>query len=666
MRGFLLAGEGRRSPLACVRRRGSSDSGCSARGWPATRPLGAFLKSQYAPSVPTGSPQLSSPSVLEGGGGKEEQQETEKEKENDAGLKARFFYKIIRGGQPDQIIHTLADPRYAELVGSLSQVAFVEVLHLLSPTYFIDPYREIHRPLHPTAVQVKNCRSLESIFDEFATKLANIVLARRRAGHVLGLAEYTHLLDCARSMGDADMAEVVWQDMQEDGVLPDIRCYNLHMEAKVWDTSYTGREKYRLRMTPYAFRKRRVVFEEANGWQGYGTATRSVRRDVMGLFNQMTMSGNEPDETTFATVILASGRVGHVAGVKSVLRHVWNIDMDTLAEDKGTTSQPPVTPYDRTSPLHPTGRLLFAVAHAFGTNNDISAALQTIGFISRAYNITVPDAVWLELFERAWVLSRPRFGPDAARNAKGQVSSEFLTAVYQTMTADPYNVRPTIEVYHALAKTAWDQSRLAEFQGYMDLAYEAFRETRQQRKTARTILERYLNTLAESSSEALGGLREFADAVNTYHLLRLRTVQHELTIERLARLLLIHDRWMGRDNVAWEHQLLPRLLETWRDFLPESVTYATRGGVVKFRGRTFWGDANIRAHRMVPIKRVVEDAGPQEERYLDDAYVWARYRERMPTLFNREPFNRVTERVTEGVTERFEPESTDGLVPLLA
>ncbi|KAF7593345.1 hypothetical protein BBP40_011635 [Aspergillus hancockii] len=551
------------------------------------------------------------------------------------------FYAIIQDGQPDQVMNALLDPQFENLVGSMPQTVFVEVFHLLSPAYFIVPYREIHRPIHPTAIEVKKYESLDSIFDEFANNLATVIRIRQSAGHILGLAEYTHLLDCARSIGDALMADYIWHNMTEDEVIPDVTCYNHYIEAKVWDKSFTGKEKYHLRMTPFAYRKRRF-FNPNVGWQGYRTAEQSVRKEVLQIFNEMTELGYHGDETTFINLILASSRVGHVTGIKNVLKTAWNVDVDALLiHDQ--SSIPVALPYDRSSPLYPSGRLLFAVAHAFGTNNDISAALRAIDFISSAYDIPVPETVWLELFERSFVLSRPRFGPDAERNAKGKVSFEFLKTLYETMTSETFNVRPTIEMHHILAKTAWDQARLSEFQHHIRAAYDLLRETRQQRRTTREIIETYLGGPSSSGSPrrrlaidttALQS-RAFAEAVHTYDILRLRTAQQTITMERLARLLFIHHRWTGRDNPAWERRLLPQVLEEWRDFLPESLTYYTTGGLVQFYGRTNWGQQRVTPHNRVQVRRPTAENGitlDEEARQMDDDFIWAQYLRSNPDL----------------------------------
>lgn len=678
MRGIVLRSEALGSHFLCpsCRRYITGERGLVPLRDPALRPrrvITTARKAAVEPEQPPAKPRVrfepprnkerfaqsrvSRPSqttnVLEGGPQKPEQKEprSAEARHGDQELDSRTatFHKILKDGHPEVVMNALLDPQYHDLVGSLPSSTFVEALHLLSPAYFIESYRSIHRRLHPAVVVGKRYKSLNAVFDEFTDNLARIVRIRRAAGHRLGLAEYTHLLDCARAMGDARMADIIWEDMEADEVIPDVRCYDHYMEAKIWENAYTGREKYRLRMTPYAYRKRRFR-EPAHGWEGYGTAGRSVRKEVLRIFKHMTERGIDGDETSFVNVILASSRVGHTRGIKNILKTVWNIDTDLLMKEADESKIPPVTDYDPSSALYPTDRLLFAVAHAFGTNSDIPAALRVVDFISRSYNVPVPEKVWNELFEWAFVLSRRRFGRDAARNAKGKIPWDMLTRLYKTMTSAPHNVRPTIEICHKLAKTAWDRCRLNEFQSHMRAGYEMLKETRQKRKAARLVVEEYLGR--PFSSPAFEGgqgqlpvpdvsllrSRGFMEAINSYDVLRLATAQQTLIIEKMARLLLIHHRWTGRDNPRWERVLLPRVIEEWQDFLPRSFTYNTRGGLVRFWGETKWGQRNIRPHQNIPIRRpptTYEDGAPieadkkeaEETPETDDDYLWDRYRQ---------------------------------------
>lgn len=541
------------------------------------------------------------------------------------------FNRIIRDGQPDKIMNAFVSRRYEHLVGSLPQSIFSEAFLLLSPSYFIVPYRDIHQPLHPTAVKIKGHQSLSSIFEDFAGNLAAIVQTRQSAGKALSLAEYKHLLDCARSMGDSGMAELVWDAMLNDSaVTPDLQCYNYYMEAMVWEKSYTGEDRYHLRMTPFAYRKRANRYSRSWGWKGYGVQGRSVRKQVMRVFDEMTANGIPGDEATFVNILLGTARVGNVKGVKSVLKNVWNIHVDALCDDESEV--PPPTPYERSSPLYPTDRLLFAVAQSFGTNSDMNAALRSVEFISRSYNIAVPERVWHELFERAFVLSRPRRGLDANAKRLGKVSPTLLFKMYVAMTSDPHNVEPTVDICRMMAKTAWDKRSLFEFQFFIRAAYKLLMEARRKRKEARLILEHYLAELIidDKVNPLILESRGFAEAVRTYDLHRLCTAQHTIIVERLARLLLINRWWDSRTDTAWERWHLPRVFEEWQDFLPQTFDVATTAGIVKFAGKSGWSQQYLTTHRMISRRRRTADTEPdfeEEAPELDDDFFWERYKE---------------------------------------
>ncbi|KAN0068609.1 Mitochondrial ATPase expression domain containing protein [Elaphomyces granulatus] len=560
------------------------------------------------------------------------------------------LYRIFQGGQPEQIMIALLDRRYWPAVKLVPSSVFVEAFNLLSPAYFIEPYRTLHRPLHPMAIEIRGYKPLEAIFTEFTTNLARIVQIRRGAGHKLGLAEYTHLLRCAASMGDAPMAEIIWADMKEDGVKPDVQSYNYYMEANIWDNTYVGREKYRLRVTPFYYRKRRYD-SPSTGWEGFGTASKSVRKHAVQIFEEMTEQGIYGDEASFVNLFLASSRVGHGKGMKNILKTAWNIDVDLLMTENDDAKIPPITFYEPTSPLRPTGRLLFAVAHGYGSNNDLNAALRLVDFISRSYNLTIPENVWVELLERAYVLSRKKFGPDQERNAKGQVPPEFVTGIFHMMISEPFNVRPSVQVYRLLAKMAWEASRLRDFLSYMDAAYDLLQETRRERKEARNIVEKLLgypfsmvSGEQRSVPESVLQSKAFLEAVNEYEILRLSVAQQTILMERLTRLLLSHCRWMHRDNRAWERIHLANKLQEWRDFLPGTLHYNTHSGRVLIHGETSWGQFNIRSHNYVPVRRSAgnQTAENGEENEVDDDFLWQAFGNSLdPSIANRAPIRRL-------------------------
>ncbi|RDW63024.1 uncharacterized protein DSM5745_10135 [Aspergillus mulundensis] len=549
------------------------------------------------------------------------------------------FYKILETAQPDQVMAALLNYDCEELVATMPQSSFIEALHLLSPAYFVEPFKEIHRPLHPYTEQLKRLKSLQTTFDDFVRNLAAIIRIRRSGDQVLGLAEYTHLLDCARSMGDAPMADHIWEAMKRDEIEPDIPCYNHYMEAKVWDSAYTGIEKYRLRITPHAYKQRKFGHF---GWTGYGTAKRSVRTEVVAIFDEMLELGHEGDETSIVNLLMANGRVGDNEGMNRILHTVWNIDVHALQRGDHI----PIIKYEQSSPFYPSARLLRAVAHSYSAANDIECAIRIIEHVASAYDVEVPDSIWAELFEWAFVLSRTKYGPNIGAKSKGLVSTNLMRNIFDTMTKEPYNVEPTAEMHAKLAKTEWRFRNLKPFLYHMREAYKILSDTRSKRIAAREMIESYLRYPRSGNGEIDPEIlrsRGFADAIHTYDILRALVLQQTRTIERLAKLFTNQARWFGANHDVWERKVLPRLIEEWRDFIPGRTLYVTTFGVVEFRGATYATSPRYPQHPRIPVRRPSfgEDFKLLErDKEYEDDYIWAAYKARMAACDLRSPLIR--------------------------
>lgn len=562
------------------------------------------------------------------------------------------LYHILQEGQPDQVMYALWDPQYREVVATLPDSVFVSAFVLLRPEHFVEPYLHLYHSLHPVTVLIKGYKTLEDTFESFCKALKEIANLRKSA-RPLGLAEYTHLLHCASAMGDEAMGDQIWQEMTDENVVPDLQCYNYYLESKIWDGARTGMERHRLRVSPFYYRKRRF-HHPPRGYQGYGTAGRSVRKATLTLFREMTDSGIDGDESSFVNMFLASARVGHTLGMKAILKTAWNLDIEQLLTNPDEHA--PLTSYDRSSPLYPSSRLLLALAHGFGTNSDISAALRSVDFVSQQYKIKIPSQVWLELFDRAYVLSKSRFGPDRQRDAKGKVPREILSGIFEMMTSEPFHVKPTIVVYRMLARTAYDMDRLRDFTSRLDAAYNLLRETRRRRKETRLILEQYLGApFATDLSSRPSGLTveralqssSFWNALHRYKLLRYQVNQQTTLIEKMARLIFINNRWVGRNHTKkWIRQMIPKLLGEWRDFIPLSLYFSIpgpNGGRLEFQGETSRNSENIRPHIYAPVRRLPdgETVAPGEVLEIDDDYVWNGVRKHFGDYVHQSPLNEI-------------------------
>lgn len=538
---------------------------------------------------------------------------------------AEKFIRVIENGQPDQVMKAMTDPRSAGLVGSLAQTVFLEALHLLSPSHFVEPFRDLHHPLHTWAVLINGLRRVEEIFDTFVNNLFTVIRYRTASGHALQLAEFTHLLDCARAMGNGNLADQVWDTMRKMDVIPDTVCYNHYMEAKVWDHCHTGREAYRMRVSPQSYRKRRSN-EPVLGWQGFGTAQRSVRKLVLRVFGEMQEDGHLGDERTYINLMLAAARVGHDRAMKHILREVWNVDTEALKLEPDNSKLPPVTPYDPWSALYPTENLLFAVAHGLGVNNDIAGAIRTVQFISSSYNIPIPAKVWHELFERAYVLSRQRWSAaETARserytewaNNMGRVSVDIVRSVFDTMTSEPYNVPPTLQEWRFMINTSIDSGRLEDCKDYIRGAYNLLEETRKKQAEARTVVMRCLAPALEAARQQMrqGATMPdpelfrspiLAEAIQTYDIIRLEVWQQVYVLQRILHLVVRVPSWKDISDKEWHLQERPRMQEEWVDFIPSKIQlfYGEDTGLIEMVGAKGFGSRSYKVDvRDIPVRR---------------------------------------------------------------
>lgn len=578
--------------------------------------------------------------------------------EEEARYKA-YFFRVIENGQPNQVREVMADPRSAELVGSLPPTVFIEALHLLSPAHFIIPYRDLHHTLHWWGVLMLGLKPLEAVFDDFTRDLLTIIQYRAVAGHPPQLAEYTHLFDCAQAMGNGPLINALWDGMYANNVTPDTVCYNHYMSALVWNHCYIGEESYNTRIIPHSYKKRRMV-DPNPGYRGYATAWNSVKGTVLDIFSQMSQNGLAGDVQTYINVLLASARVGDMEATKNTLKMVWNVDVDAILAEPDDSRLPPVTPYDTWSGLYPNEQLLFAVAHAFGTNNDIYAAMRTVDFMASSYNITISGKVWSELFERTFTLSKVHKRRQAEDGRKGQVSRDMVRDMFQILTTEPYNVPATLQMYRYMTQTNKMDRNLEACKTDMRKAYEVLSQTRAKRKEARDAVMQAMQPVLDSKVRKPiqhqrwnGDLSPLqcpllAEAINAYDLLRLEVFQQIYQMQRMAYSMIITDEWSDISSKAWELQERPRLLEEWKDFLPERNRYEYRHGevgTIDFQGETKCNSRYMSQHGRIHARRIPDASelfDPVEPKVLDDKKFWELLLHEYPQLDrSMSPLNRI-------------------------
>ncbi|CAL5870741.1 uncharacterized protein PFLUO_LOCUS4981 [Penicillium psychrofluorescens] len=546
---------------------------------------------------------------------------------------AANFHRILTIGQPDQVMQAMTAQRSARLVAALPQPVYVAVLHLLSPSYFILPFRYLHHGTHEWAAELKSVPQMQSICDNFIKRITTIMQYRTLAGGRKNLAEYTHLLDCARATGDGDFAQRLWAAMKAKGIVPDGVAYSFYMEANVWNHCYTGAERVRLHPTERTFRMRQYNQPSARGYQGYRTAGYSIQRHMLHVFEEMKKAGHPVDERTAINLLIASARVGRLDTVRNVLNTFWNIDLNALnapfvnenAEDNPPI--PPVLNYSSSSALHPSENLLFAVAHALGTLRRIDLMMMVIEFISSSYNIAISQRVWREVFERAYVMAS-----DAAK--WGRIERDSMRSAFQTMTSDPYNVQPTLSMYRCMVNLNIRDAKVEPCFPLLQGAYAKYKDSVRKRAQALDTLLRHLNQALDLMAAGQPGPSplespQLSEALHMYDIARLEEWADEGLLQRCVfKVTGCGAPEMDIPMDVWIRQTVPKLMEEWRDFLPSQFYITGEDWRIDFCGNSTNQSAFKTAHHFVPQrrhtdrKRIFARETPPK---LDDRYVWRRF-----------------------------------------
>jgi hypothetical protein len=335
-----------------------------------------------------------------------------------------------------------------------------------------------------------------------------------------------------------------------------------------------------------------------------GDAT-GLKKEASTLFRQMVDAGVAGNEQTFCLMMVALAREGDLGGVASVLKRVWKIDVQSLM-DQNKTEPPPAVIYSRDSPFYPSETLLLTIAHVYGINNTIPTALRLVDHISRQFSIQISNSVWRELLQWTFVLSHPRAGKTASdlklgiqegSSEVGRLPPEAVANLWVTMTSEPYNVKPTMQMYNWLIVSLYHRKRWGEMQHYMNNARQiAMKDIKE------VILRRKLFVASrdERGSDQIMDLRSRDLAYAS-----LRASINRLYMKKWTRLLIRHGSRDLKYNWLWAPQAIPKLVEVWQYFLPHRISYATRSGHVDMK---IWNPRGSNSRRRVRRRQRAAEA----------------------------------------------------------
>lgn len=500
--------------------------------------------------------------------------------------------EIVREGHPDRVLLGLLNPDIAlDFISTATDEDFADAICTIDPEYFIVPFRDLHYHFPPSLETQPAFRYVKS-FEERARTFINILnkLTEERvnATDTIPFRVHCHLLKCLAACGRGDLAtHVFYNSMPDDQLMPDRACYNYLMEALTWNHAYNGRERYKLRVTGDRLALRSYEDRPLN-LAGHGVASPSnpenkdsIRIQILKIFNDLVRQGISGDEATFCHVMIAMGREGDIEGVKSILKSVWNIDIDGLnAYDEEELESP--TFYDENSILRPSERLLFTIAHIFGSNNQIDTASTLLDYVSRHYNMEISNKVWNHLLGWAYsIFSQGRPWQRRRGLNIGRPSAAAVESLFAVLQGEPYNIQFGIVPLHyrirvRLAKRMLDPL-LADVR-------DCLRQLDDDRLQLSTLYDKMRNLVLGN----YGGTHQGDLATVRFLNLRRQFILTALRTEAHLQLMIINLRNMFKENffagggkeVEHPWRSLPNLILEFPDFLPNILPYYTPTGHV--------------------------------------------------------------------------------------
>lgn len=474
-----------------------------------------------------------------------------------------------------------------ELLEHMSAATFSKLLLCLDPKHFVGRYQELHRNISEDMARRLRLPSADAhgyykFCDIFLGHVNGLLSARARSVP-LSLTEFRYLLRCARATGNGAMANEIWTNLKRRAISPDLECYNHYLAVLGWADTLNPILRYRLRVI--------ARNNEPRSWnrpprslKGYRIGPSGIKSRVSEIFRGMIQAGVAGDEETFCHIMIAFAREGDLAGVASILKRVWDIDIDRLMQSH--VSEPSTKHYTKDSPYFPSEQLLYSIAHAYGINNAIPTALRLVDYVSRQYSVTIPHNVWKELLMWTGVLSAKRNyaneledetidarKSDQLSNLVGQLPPEAVSNLWATMTSDPYNVQPTMEMYLPLIRNLMDRQRFGE-------ALARMNEARKLYKAEVDNISQKLQALNSTFPQERNPI--FDRRKRDLDFFHLESLVHRQFLRKWVEKLIYQSTQSLRRNPDWQFRKIPKLLEHWALFLPNRTTYEVDSGTVKF------------------------------------------------------------------------------------
>ena len=493
------------------------------------------------------------------------------------------LWDAINGVDKEQDPHQLLSAMLKASTGpeSMPHMAssrFRSMLCRLGPEHFIEPYQQSVAPNAEADLKRWKTSHTISMFRHYVKALLTLVGRRRASGCEVSLEEYRMLLSAAAAARSHDIASHIWIAMLEDRIEPDLACYNLLFEALCHASTHSRPERVRLRLIPlHIIQHRRPSSSHSSHLYG----TNGVCETVVYWYNHMCNRDVSPDADTYGFVMVALGRFKSMEDVKRLVRGTWDIDLDNISRNRPQTPESFKLSIDPSCTPKPS--TLRHLMHVMCANNQLPEAIAAVEYMAELYSIRIPIEAWEELVVWTGALSAHRTsGQISSWKGYGiaQVKKSTMREVWKTISAEPYNVKPTMRILDALCSNASRRMALTELLEYVRDGVRIYQHQ------LRNYLEALHNQaegilLTNTRGKTINRLSEFPSQHQLHHAVKVAEAKERVSFSKIRRwfVLLLHgNRFMGNktaDNiVCWDRQIVPDLVQELWHFRPIGIQYS--------------------------------------------------------------------------------------------
>ncbi|KAI0424449.1 mitochondrial ATPase expression-domain-containing protein [Xylaria sp. FL1042] len=385
-----------------------------------------------------------------------------------------------------RVIEDMDHEELQDAVMSLPRTTFTEffrILDVLRVARDCDPVGESH--VSVGMYQILNMTSIDEygirrLYNKLVRRLVTLMSALQAAGYTLHLEEYISLIRCCGASSDISTIGALWNDLSSGPLLAwrNSELYTEYIKARfLTEPLYTNYRKPSRMVTPRAMHRSRLmlgaiavrrldVLRHRVRLKSLRFGQNKAQVDVDELMRALRVKGPamrlfgaaisqhsfRVDESLLCALMIAFGRAG-------MLRAAGN---QILERFFGVRNPIPIPGEPQIQSLHsgpwrvrPSIRLIRAIVETYGSNSEISIAVQLVEHLSHTYNIPIPEDVWQDLLEWSHIMSTPPAATawHIAKLSQKYPGSSVVEVIWDAMTSHPYYHTPTFRNYNVLIRS---------------------------------------------------------------------------------------------------------------------------------------------------------------------------------------------------------------------